>query len=216
MTEYTGEAFRVHQQFLSVKGTVCGYHAKKTDCPIGCGEYKPWCSGVGCDGPLSQHMVGSCSGGEDVSTNVESSGGSRFSSGKPGRFWQGPLLGLMLVAPVWTKGGEKYAPRDWAEGQSFSLLIDCAFRHMLKLIQKGPLAKDDGDGGTGAYHAAAVVWNLLCLLTFIVLGRTDVDDVTPWYGVTADMVTKIAEDNGVLRENVTAEMVRRWSGESQR
>ena len=124
--------------------------------------------------------------------NTEKTGGTRFSSGKPGGWWFAPLYGLRLVAEVWEAGAEKYAPFDWRNGQSFSTLMDCAFRHMVEMNMKGPLSRDedyhDVNGnlvkGTGAYHAACVVWNLLALLTFIALGRFDLDDVTGWQTVT--------------------------------
>lgn len=112
---------------------------------------------------------------------MESAGGTRFSEGKPGGWWYGPLYGLRLVSEVWTPGGRKYAPLDWKSGQSFSTLVDCAFRHFLEVQQYGIWSRDED---TGAYHVAAVVWNLLCLLTFMALGRHDLDDVTPWEGVT--------------------------------
>jgi len=113
-------------------------------------------------------------------------GGSRFSEGKPGGFWYAPLLGLRLVSEVWTSGAEKYAPMDWREGQSFSSLVNCAFRHMLQVIAHGPMARDDGEGGTGALHVACVVWNMLTLLTFIEMGEDErLNDIDHWRGVTA-------------------------------
>lgn len=127
--------------------------------------------------------------------NTEKPGiGSRFSSGKPSGWWYAPIYGLRLVAPVWQHGAEKYTPMDWKEGQSYSSLIDCAMRHMLEICERGPLAIDKGhfdeEGvwhkGSGAYHAAHVVWNMLCMLTFIALGRTDLNDVDEWRGVTAE------------------------------
>lgn len=117
-------------------------------------------------------------------TNTETSGGTRFSEGKPGMWWAVPMMGLRLIAKVTEAGARKYAPRDWAEGQSFSTLIDCAMRHMIEVCHRGPWAIDED---TGAYHAAAVGWNILCLLTFMELERHDLDDVTKWHGVTTAM-----------------------------
>lgn len=129
--------------------------------------------------------------------NTERAGGTRFSSGKPGGWWYAPLYGLRLVAEVWQSGAEKYAPMDWRNGQSFSTLMDCAFRHMIAMNMEGPLARDDGEGGTGAYHAACAAWNLLTLLTFIALKRFDLDDVTGWQTVT----TTVKRDEGYSFEN---------------
>jgi hypothetical protein len=116
--------------------------------------------------------------------NTETAGGTRYNKRKPGGFWYAPLLGLRLVAPVWEMGAEKYAPKDWRVGQSFSVLLDCAMRHLLEVMDKGPWAKDPESGNLHLGHA---VWNLLCLLTLMVLGRTDCDDVSKWDGVTAKM-----------------------------
>ena len=73
---------------------------------------------------------------------------------------------------------------DWREGQDYSSLIDCAMRHMLELVDKGPWAKDPDSGDLHIAHAA---WNILTLLTFMALGREDLNDVDKWRGVTAKM-----------------------------
>lgn len=135
--------------------------------------------------------------------NTERSGGTRFSEGKPGGWWFAPIYGLRLVAQVWEAGGGKYAPRDWAEGQSFSTLLDCASRHWLEVLHRGPWAVDEE---TGAYHLAAVAWNVLCLLTFMALDRRDLDDVTPWFGVTTD-VKKAAEETAQERGEDVVEVL---------
>ncbi|KKL45176.1 hypothetical protein LCGC14_2358280 [marine sediment metagenome] len=122
---------------------------------------------------------------EDRSTNTEKTGGTRYAKGKPGGWWYAPLYGLRLVAEVWTPGGAKYAPCDWQEGQSFATLFDCMSRHYLAIVQHGVWSRDDGDGGTGAYHLAALTWNALCLLTFMALNRDDLDDMSGWRGMTA-------------------------------
>lgn len=114
--------------------------------------------------------------------NTDSSGGTRYSYGKPGGWWYAPILGLRLVSKVWESGAEKYAPKDWAVGQTFSTLLDCAMRHTLEVMHHGPWAKDPE---SGHYHAAHVAWNWLTLLTFMEQERHDLDDVTKWEGVTA-------------------------------
>lgn len=115
--------------------------------------------------------------------NNETAGGTRYNIGKPGGWWYAPLYGLRLVAPVWEHGAEKYAPRDWAQGQSFSILIDCAMRHTLEVLERGPLATDKD---SGCLHAAHAVWNWLCLLTLIAVGRVDCDDVTAVWNMNAE------------------------------
>lgn len=124
----------------------------------------------------------------DFGANTETAGGTRFNEGKPGQWWAVPLYGLRLVARVTEYGSEKYAPRDWYEGQSFSTLLDSGFRHYLEALHRGPLARDPDTGERDeeqAYHLAQAAWNLLTLLTFIEEGRAEeVDDVSDWYGVT--------------------------------
>jgi len=118
----------------------------------------------------------------DYGANTDESGGTRYSEGKPGGWWFAPLYGLKLVSPVWEAGGAKYAPMDWRCGQSFSTLFDCMMRHLIEVQQKGIWSRDPD---LGTYHLANAAWNLLCLLTFMALDRHDLDDITPYEGVTA-------------------------------
>ena len=111
----------------------------------------------------------------------ERAGGTRFNTEKPGLFWAMPLMGLRLIARVTNHGAKKYAPLDWAEGQSFSTLLDCIMRHLLQVFDRGPWAKDPE---SGLYHMAHIGWNVLCILHFMETGQADLDDVTPWQGVT--------------------------------
>jgi hypothetical protein len=116
--------------------------------------------------------------------NTDKSGGTRFSAGKPGMWWAIPMKGLRLVARVTMHGSKKYAPLDWACGQSYSTLLDSASRHWLEVLTDGPLARDEE---SGEYHLAHCAWNILCLLHFIEQGRDDLDDVSDWQGVTTDI-----------------------------
>lgn len=129
---------------------------------------------------------------EMENVNTEKAGGSRFSGGKPGGWWYAPLFGLRAVARVWEYGASKYAPLDWKEGQSFSTLLDCAMRHTLEVMDKGPWAIDRE---SGCFHAAHVAWNWLALLTFMVQQRTDLDDTAEWRGVTAATKEKTPASN---------------------
>lgn len=137
--------------------------------------------------------------------NRETAGGTRFNAGKPGGYWKLPLYGLRAVARVGEYGAQKYAPRDWDEGQSFSTLLDSAFRHFLEVIRHGPLAVDPEtrtqDNPDGVFHVAEIVWNLLCILDFIEQERREeVDDVSGWYGVTTaqkEWAEAMAEEYGL-------------------
>lgn len=114
--------------------------------------------------------------------NTDTSGGTRYSEGKTAGWWYAPLAGLKLVAPVWEMGARKYAPMDWMVGQSFSTLMDCAMRHSIAVMEEGPYARDPE---SGHYHAGHAAWNWLAMLTFMAQGRVDLDDITPYQGVTA-------------------------------
>ena len=126
--------------------------------------------------------------------NTETAGGTRYSEGKPKGWWYAPLLGLRLVAEVWQGGGEKYAPLDWQNGQSFSTLFNCMSRHWLDIVDKGIWSRCPD---SGAYHLAHLVWNGLCLLTFMAQGRHDLDDMTFWRGKTAANAAELRKDQGV-------------------
>ena len=119
---------------------------------------------------------------QDNLINTESAGGTRYSHGKPSGWWYAPLKGLELVMPVAKAGADKYAPKDWLVGQSYSTLLDCAMRHMLQVLHFGVNARDHE---TQHLHLAHAAWNILALLTFMALGRDDLDDITRWDGVTA-------------------------------
>lgn len=133
-----------------------------------------------------------------MSTNTETSGGTRYAEGKVGGFWYLPIKGLRLVAQVATMGAGKYAPRDWANGQSFSTLLDCTMRHLMAVLESGnPWLRDSE---SGFYHLAHACWNVLCLLTFLAEGRVDLDDVSVWDGVTAAQfkrANEIAGEKGI-------------------
>ena len=126
--------------------------------------------------------------------NTEKAGGTRYSEGKPKGWWYAPLRGLRLVAEVWQGGGDKYAPLDWQNGQSFSSLFDCMSRHWIALVANGVWSRCPD---SGAYHLAHLVWNGLCLLTFMEEERHDLDDMTFWRGVTAEQAGMLRKEQGV-------------------
>jgi succinate dehydrogenase flavin-adding protein (antitoxin of CptAB toxin-antitoxin module) len=113
--------------------------------------------------------------------NTETSGGTRYSEGKPKMTWA-PWRGMMEVCRVSDRGAQKYAPLDWDCGQSFSTLLNSASRHMIAAMNN-PLARDSESDLLHVGHAA---WNLLCLLDFVEQGRAaELDDITKWRGVSA-------------------------------
>lgn len=112
--------------------------------------------------------------------NTESAGGSRFSAGKP-QMWMAPWGGMMEVCRVAEFGAKKYAPMDYRSGQSFSTLLNSGMRHLLAAI-RDPQSRDPE---SGLLHLGHLAWNVLCLLDHLASGRDDLDDITPWQGVTA-------------------------------
>lgn len=88
--------------------------------------------------------------------------GAKADAGK-NRVWlfmAGFSRALEEVSKVTTIGAAKYTPNGWVDvpdGQA--RYMDAFGRHMLKL-GSGELM-DDGVTGTGCYHKAAMIWNLL-------------------------------------------------------
>lgn len=88
--------------------------------------------------------------------------GAKADAGK-NRVWlfmAGFSRALEEVSKVTTVGATKYTPNGWVDvpdGQA--RYMDAFGRHMLKL-GSGELM-DDGVTGTGCYHKAAMIWNLL-------------------------------------------------------
>ena len=131
--------------------------------------------------------------------NQENSGGTRFNAGKPAMWWAVPMKGLRAVARVTMLGSKKYAPLDWAVGQSYSTLLDSASRHWIEVLTDGPLARDEE---SGLLHLAHAAWNILCLLHFIEQGRSDLDDVSKWRGVTTAMKHEVEQKSMSIEEIV--------------
>lgn len=79
-------------------------------------------------------------------------------------------FGLKRIADVYERGARKYADRNWEKGAPFGRFLDSALRH----IQQYMMGKTDED------HLAQAAWNLLCIMHFEELGRTDLDDRPKW------------------------------------
>ena len=121
----------------------------------------------------------------DKQMNTETAGGTRFTLGKQGGFWMLPLAGLKYVAKVAEFGSTKYAPFDWALGQSVSSCLNSAWRHLIAAMSLGIFSRD---AESKALHLAACVWNLLCILHFHAMDHKTFDDVSPfWMKSTAQI-----------------------------
>lgn len=127
--------------------------------------------------------------------NTESAGGTRFSQGKPQMTWS-PWLGMWEVSRVSEYGAQKYAPLDWQEGQSFTTLLNSAMRHLSRSMS-APQSRDHESGHLHIGHAA---WNLLTILHFMEEGRLDLDNVTPWQGVSTE--ERMATEAALSRKEV--------------
>jgi hypothetical protein len=78
---------------------------------------------------------------------------------------------LINVAHVSTSGAIKYAPHNWEKGLTFSNCYGSAIRHALKLA--GGEAIDPDFGHPHEWH---YLWNVHAIWTFMLRGRTELDD----------------------------------------
>jgi len=104
----------------------------------------------------------------DVTSNTRGTG-ARHNAGKP-PLELIPLETLEGIARVLQYGGEKYAPFNWAKGQSWMANLGCALRH-LKEFQRG----EDNDPDTGESHLAHAGCCILFAL-FYEIHCKDMDD----------------------------------------
>lgn len=65
------------------------------------------------------------------------------------------------LAKVFTKGSEKYEPRNWEKGMDWSKVIASLKRHMNQFE-----AGNDYDSESGLLHTAHVAWNALALTSY--------------------------------------------------
>ena len=73
-------------------------------------------------------------------------------------------IGAVEIAKVLNAGSEKYEPRNWEKGMSWTVCYDCALRHLNKMHLESLTADDDDSGLPHAAHAAC---NVLFLLTYM-------------------------------------------------
>ena len=68
---------------------------------------------------------------------------------------------MQELARVFTKGAEKYAPRNWELGMSWTSVLASLERHK-EAFKRG----EDYDPETRCLHAAHIAWNALALLSY--------------------------------------------------
>ena len=69
-----------------------------------------------------------------------------------------PPDALKRLAEVYTKGAEKYAPRNWEKGSPFSRVWASFLRHAMAYW----LGEEDGEDD----HLAQACWNLMTLMAY--------------------------------------------------
>ena len=79
------------------------------------------------------------------------------------------------VAAVFTKGAEKYRPRNWEFGMSWSKVLASMKRH-LNAFERG----EDFDPETELHHMAHVAWNAMALESYYKI-FPEGDDRNLWY-----------------------------------
>lgn len=86
--------------------------------------------------------------------------GLRFNDGKI-RYDLIEPSAIKELAKVFTKGAEKYAPRNWEKGMEWSKVLASLKRHTAAFEQG-----EDYDNESGLYHMAHAAWNALALVSY--------------------------------------------------
>lgn len=90
-------------------------------------------------------------------------------TGKP-RYDLIPPGPLYRLAMLYTRGAEKYTEHNWTKGIPMSRCIASLMRHVFKFV----VGDKDED------HGAAIIFNVMCIMHYEDIGRTDLDDRFNW------------------------------------
>jgi len=85
---------------------------------------------------------------------------SKYDSGKP-RYDLIPPEALEELAYLYGQGCEKYGPRDWERGMSWTRWFAALMRHAWKWM-----CREERDPETGVHHMIAVAWNAFAIYTY--------------------------------------------------
>lgn len=96
-------------------------------------------------------------------------GGIKCDAGKP-RFDLIPVIALFHLAEHYTKGAEKYTPRQWEKGMQYTRLLRAAMSHLLKYS-----AGENNDVQFKTHHLAAVMW-YCCAIMELEQTHPELDD----------------------------------------
>ena len=119
------------------------------------------------------------------------SGGRRDHEGKP-RVSLIVSKALLEVAKVGTMGAAKYGDHNFRKGMKWSLMLDAAFRHLIRYVSGERRDIDPNCDGcksknckdhSGLSHLAHIAWNILALLEYEIEGVGE-DDLFPGYHLT--------------------------------
>jgi len=83
-----------------------------------------------------------------------------------------PPTALRRLAMLYARGAEKYDEHNWTKGIPMSRCIASMMRHAFQLV----VGDKDED------HAAAIIFNVMCIMHFEETGRSDLDDRFDWMG----------------------------------
>lgn len=72
-----------------------------------------------------------------------------------------PVHPLRLIAEVFTMGAEKYAPRNWEKGMSYSRIVGALMRHLEAWRSGETHCPEDGQ-----HHLASVAWCCMALMEY--------------------------------------------------
>jgi len=80
-----------------------------------------------------------------------------------------PVLSLLRIGMLYTRGAKKYDSWNWAKGMPYSEFMNSAMRHLFAFLR----------GDTDEDHLSAICFNIMSIIHFQELGRKDLDDLTP-------------------------------------
>lgn len=83
-----------------------------------------------------------------------------------GRFDLISPFAIKRLAQVYERGAAKYDDRNWEKGAPYCRFLDSALRHINQYLSR----ETDED------HLAQAAWNLLAIMHFEEVGRTELDD----------------------------------------
>lgn len=81
-----------------------------------------------------------------------------------------PPTALRRVAIHYGNGAKKYDEHNWVKGIPVSRCIGSLLRHVFQFIA----------GETDEDHGAAIIFNVMCIMHYQEVGRTDLDDRFNW------------------------------------